>query len=311
MQDDYTSLWSYRAKWAYLLSVVGVLLAPVFHVIYISFNENGYAARIYEFTFDWYAVVLGDTMLVASLKWTAYLALTAVLTAVPMGLMAAKFYKRSRQKVLFVTLMLSPLFIPADIMGSSLLVYFKHLNHFFEALNDRLGVTWFYGWFDLGFTTAMIGQIVYTLPYVFVIILVTMSRYREQQTEAARSCGATAWQAFWQVEFPQIRVGVFSACAFVVILSFNEATRTALLKGGFDTFSNVLVGQMLNVGMSGESYAMAGIMSIVSMLVVGTILIYTLFKSARSGHEMRAKAEPIKSSERRGGKGNLAYFEAR
>ena len=107
-----------------------------------------------------------------------------------------------------------------------------------------------------------------TLPYVFVIMLITMSRYRDQQTEAARSCGATAWQAFWHVEFPQIRAGVFSSCSLVTILSFNETTRTALLKGGFDTFSNVLVSQMLNIGMSGESYAMAGMMSILSMMVI-------------------------------------------
>ncbi len=46
MQDDYSSVWSYRAKWAYLLSVVGALLAPVFYIIYISFNEHGFGARI-------------------------------------------------------------------------------------------------------------------------------------------------------------------------------------------------------------------------------------------------------------------------
>ncbi len=250
MLDDYSSIWAYRAKWAYLLAVVGALLAPVFYVIYISFNEHGFGARIYEFTFDWYAVVLGDTMLVASLKWTGYLALAVVSTAVPMGLIAAKFYKKTRRKVLFVTLMLLPLFIPADIMGSSLLVYFKHLNAIFQSLGGMLGVGWFSGWFKLGFTTALIGQILYTVPYAFIVILITMSRYRDQQTEAARSCGATAWQAFWQVEFPQIRVGIFSACAFVVILSFYEARRTALLKGGLDTFSNVLVGKILIIGMS-------------------------------------------------------------
>ena len=296
MPDDYSSIWAYRAKWAYLLAVVGALLAPVFYVIYISFNEHGFGARIYEFTFDWYAVVLGDTMLVASLKWTGYLALAVVSTAVPMGLIAAKFYKGTRRKVLFVTLMLLPLFIPADIMGSSLLVYFKHLNKIFQSLGGMLGVGWFSGWFELGFTTALIGQILYTVPYAFIVILITMSRYRDQQTEAARSCGATAWQAFWQVEFPQIRVGIFSACAFVVILSFNEAPRTALLKGGFDTFSNVLVAQMLNIGMSEESYAMAGTMSIVSMLVIGSILIYTLAKSERLEREARAKAAPLMSS---------------
>ncbi|HJO72987.1 MAG TPA: ABC transporter permease subunit, partial [Rhodospirillales bacterium] len=188
------------------------------------------------------------------------------------------------------------LFVPADIMASSMLVFFKHLGNFFEALSDATGVTLFYGWFELGFLTALIGQIVYTLPYTFVVILITMSRYREQQTEAARACGATAWQAFWHVEFPQIRAGVFSAGAFVVILSFNEASRTALLKGGFDTFSNVLVSQMLNIGMSGESYAMAGIMSIGAMTVIGSILIYTLVRSERLEREARAKAEPVMST---------------
>ena len=296
MRDDYGNIWTYRAKWAYLLLVVAALLAPVFYIITISFNEHGFGARIYEFTFDWYIVVLGDTMLVASLEWTFYLAVAAVSTAVPMGLLAAKAYKRSPRKVAFVTLMLSPLFVPADIMASSMLVFFKHLGNFFEALSAATGVALFDGWFELGFLTALIGQIVYTLPYAFVVILITMSRYRDQQTEAARACGATAWQAFWHVEFPQIRAGVFSAAAFVTILSFNEAPRTALLKGGFDTFANVLVSQMLNVGMSGESYAMAGIMSAVAMTVIGSILIYTLVRSERLERVARAKAAPLMST---------------
>jgi spermidine/putrescine transport system permease protein len=296
MRDDFTSEWSYRAKWAYLLAIIGALLAPVFYVIYISFNEFGFGARVYKFTFDWYRVVLGDTMLVGSLEWTAYLALAVVVTTVPMGLLSAKLYKRTRHKVPMVTLMLTPLFVPADIMGSALLVYFKHLNRTFEAIGEAIGVDWMSTWFELGFLTALIGQIIYTLPYAFVVILITMSRYHPQQTEAARACGATAWQAFWQVEFPQIRAGVFSAAAFVVILSFNEATRTALLKGGFDTFSNVLVSQMLNVGMSGESYAMAGIMSIVAMTTIGAVLIYTMIRTEHLDRQARAAAEPVMST---------------
>jgi len=296
--DDYSSAWTYRLKWTYLLAVVGALLLPTFYIIYISFNEHGFGARIYDFTFEWYAVVLGDTMLVASLKWTIYLAGAVVLVTVPIALLAAKFYKRTRFKLAFVTLMLLPLFIPADIMASSLLVYFRQLNGICRWLGEALGAGWLSHWFGLGFTTAVIGQVLYTVPYAFIVILITMSRYRAQQTEAARSCGASAWQAFWHVEFPQIRVGIFSACAFVVILSFNEAPRTALLKGGFDTFSNVLVSQMLNVGMSGESYAMAGTMSIVSMTVIGAILIYSLSRAERQERQQRAVAEPGGAGER-------------
>ncbi|MFP6710984.1 MAG: ABC transporter permease subunit, partial [Rhodospirillales bacterium] len=183
----------------------------------------------------------------------------------------------------------------ADIMGSALLIYFKNLSGMLEWFSDLLGVEWFYGFFELGFLTALIGQIVYTIPYTFVVILITMSRYRDQQTEAARSCGATAWQAFWHVEFPQIKAGIFSSAAFVVILSFNEATRTALQKGGIDTYANVLVSEMLNVGMSGESYAMAGSISVVAMIIIGSIIFYTFARSERLERLSRAKSQPVMS----------------
>jgi len=35
MQDEYGNIWSYRAKWAYLLLIVFLLLLPVFYVIYV------------------------------------------------------------------------------------------------------------------------------------------------------------------------------------------------------------------------------------------------------------------------------------
>ena len=68
-----------------------------------------------------------------------------------------------------------------------------------------------------------------------------------------------------------------------------------LLKGGFDTFANVLVAQMLNIGMSEESYAMAGIMSILSIAIIGSILIYSMARSERLERERRIKAQPLMS----------------
>lgn len=86
---------------------------------------------------------------------------------------------------------------------------------------------------------------------------------------------------------------MFSACAFAIILTFNETTRSALLKGGFDTFSNVMASQMLNIGMSGESYAMAGIMSTVLMLIVASVLPYTILRVERLARQARARTEPV------------------
>ncbi len=294
--NDYENIWAHRAKWAYLLLIVVTLMSPVFYVMYISFNLNGFGAAEYVFTWKWYGQVFSDRLLMQALKWTMSLAVVTTLIAVPMALVAAKFYKATSNQLLVVFLMLAPLFVAPDILGSALLVFFKNLNGTFQWLGDMLGVSFMDGWFRLSFLTALIGLIIYTIPYSFIVILITMGRYRNEQTEAARACGANGWRAFWDIEFPQIRAGVFSASLFTVILCFNEYTRTSLLKGGFDTFTTVLVSQMLNEGMSEQSYAMSSFVSFVAVALIGSIILYTLIRAETISREARAKAEPVMST---------------
>lgn len=257
--NDYNNPWLHKLKWAYLLLIVLTLMTPVLYVMYISFNANGFGANEYIFTLEWYGLIFSDTLLIRALRWTMMLALVVTIITVPMALLAAKYYKTVDNKLLTVFLLLAPLFVPPDILGSALLVSFKNLNGVFVWIGDGLGTSAFDSWFRLSFMTATIGLIIYTIPYCFVVILITMGRYSNEQTEAARACGANGWRAFWDVEFPQIRAGIFSASAFTVILVFNEYTRTSLLKGGFDTFTTVLISQMLNTGMSPQSYAMSAL----------------------------------------------------
>ena len=80
-----------------------------------------------------------------------------------------------------------------------------------------------------------------------------------------------------------------------MILCFNEYTRTSLLKGGFDTFTTVLVSQMLNEGMSEQSYAMSSLVSFVAIAVIGAIILITLIRTDKLDVEARAKAQPVTS----------------
>lgn len=291
--NDYDNIWAHRAKWAYLLLIVVTLMSPVFYVMYISFNLNGFGAAEYVFTWKWYGQIFSDKLMMQALRWTMTLAAITTLIAVPMALLAAKHYKATDRQLLVVFLMLAPLFVAPDILGSALLVFFKNANGAFKWLGDILNVDFMDTWFRLGFLTALIGLIIYTIPYSFIVILITMGRYRMEQTEAARDCGASGWRAFWDIEFPQIRAGVFSACSFTVILCFNEYTRTSLLKGGFDTFTTVLVSQMLNEGMSETSYAMSSFVSFIAIALIGGIIIYTMVRAEALARIERAKAEPV------------------
>jgi len=295
MIDDYANIWLHRLKWGYLILIVVTLMSPVLYIMYISFNQYGFGANRYAFTLEWYGLIASDKLLVNALTWTLALSITTTLIAVPLSLIAAKYYKAAKNKLLPVLLLMSPLFVAPDIMGSALLVYFKNLNKMFTWFGEQLGTSFFDSWFDLGFLTTLIGLIIYTVPYAFIVIIITMGRYRVEQTEAARSCGASAWLAFRDIEFPQIRAGVFSACAFTIILCFNEYTRTSLLKGGFDTFTTVLISQMLNTGMSEQSYAMSSLVSFVAIAIIGTIIIFTLVREDALSREARLKANPVGS----------------
>lgn len=296
MTDEYANPWVYRLKWAYMLLLVTTLMSPVLYVMYISFNANGFGARAYDFTWEWYRLVFSDELLLNALRWTFSLAIVVTLITVPFAVLAAKKYKTAQNKLPIVFLLLAPLFVPPDILGSALLVYFKSLNSTFIWLGDQLGTSAFDSWFRLSFVTATVGLIIYTIPYAFIVVLITMGRYRTEQTEAARACGADGWRAFWDIEFPQIRAGVFSACSFCIILCFNEYTRTSLLKGGFDTFTTVLISQMLNTGMSPQSYAMSSMVAFVAIAIIGSIIVFTLIRTESLSRAARAKAEPVMSS---------------
>lgn len=296
MTDEYANPWFYRLKWAYMLLLVTTLMSPVLYVMYISFNANGFGARAYDFTWEWYRLVFSDELLLNALRWTFSLAIVVTCITVPFAVLAAKHYKAARNKLPIVFLLLAPLFVPPDILGSALLVYFKSLNATFIWLGDQLGTSAFDAWFRLSFFTATVGLIIYTIPYAFIVVLITMGRYRTEQTEAARACGADGWRAFWDIEFPQIRAGVFSACSFCIILCFNEYTRTSLLKGGFDTFTTVLISQMLNTGMSPQSYAMSSMVAFVAIAIIGSIIVFTLVRTESLTRTARAKAEPVMSS---------------
>ncbi len=89
MQDEYASKWGYRLKWAYLLLIVASLMSPVFHVMYISFNENGFGAAEYVFTLDWYRVIFTDKLMMNALGWTVALSAATTVITVPLAVLAS------------------------------------------------------------------------------------------------------------------------------------------------------------------------------------------------------------------------------
>ena len=52
LRDDFQPKWKLLLKWGWLSFAVFILMAPTFYTVYISFNELGFGAKYYNFTFQ-------------------------------------------------------------------------------------------------------------------------------------------------------------------------------------------------------------------------------------------------------------------
>lgn len=93
-----------RWKWSnlYLIFVFIVLYAPIFYLMYYSFNKAGNMHEFTGFTWEWYKEVFQDTRLVIIVINTLVIALlaSAISTVIGvMGALAIRFVKRRRTKM--------------------------------------------------------------------------------------------------------------------------------------------------------------------------------------------------------------------
>ena len=117
LRDDFQPKWKLLLKWGWLSFAVFILMAPTFYTVYISFNELGFGAKYYNFTFQWYENVFSDKQLIGALGWTMLLAIITLPIVIPFGLLSAKLYKQSTQKVwiVFVPVSYTHLTLPTMI----------------------------------------------------------------------------------------------------------------------------------------------------------------------------------------------------
>lgn len=201
--------------------VLGFVILPVVVVVATSvsatpdvvFPPEQLSLRYYRAFFvveaKWQAAFANSIVVAAG---TAVLA-TALGTAGAYGTwqLAAGRLRKS-----ITTLLVLPLPTPLIVLALALSVYFA-----------RLGIRGSY-------LALILGHTLVTVPFVFIVVRAVLTRVDWQIHEAARDLGATRWQAFREVVFPQIRAGVVAAGFVAAILSLHEFL-IALFLSDFNT----------------------------------------------------------------------------
>lgn len=198
-----------------ILLTVTFLIAPIIVSILMSFDARSYLGRFppTEFSFHWYARFFSDTYYLNGLKTSLIIAVIAASVSTCAGVCAAIVLDRYEfpGKQALETIFLSPLVIPAVVVGFSLLLFFALIGVF------------------QGYPRLLAGHIIITFPYAVRTTLAGLTGIRRNLTEAAMTLGANERQAFWDVTFPLARTGMVAGAVFAFAFSMDDVAVSLFL----------------------------------------------------------------------------------
>jgi ABC-type spermidine/putrescine transport system permease subunit II len=235
------------------------LFAPIVLLVLFSFNANRYGTFPFTgWTMHWYGQVFGDYQIKDALTTTLKIAIEVTLISTFVGTAAAFPLVRSRLPFrsgvrIGMTL---PIMIPGLLIGVSLLVLLTSLFHF-----------------QLSPQTAVIGQAVYTTPFVLLLVAARLQGFDPSLERAASDLGANPLRSLRHVVLPLIMPAVFAGALFAFTLSLDEFIITLFLIGGHNTLP-IYIYTQVKFGITPEVNALASLLLAASLMLIA--LAFTL-----------------------------------
>ncbi len=237
--------------WYTVLAFVYMYL-PIGVLTIFSVNKSPSPSRWTGFTWEWYAKFLQNPILLAALKNSLSIALTAVAVSAVLGTLTAvglaRYYFPGKGLYRGVTYL--PLIMPDIAIAVATLVFFAAIK------------------FPLSIITIIIAHIVFCLAYVSVVVSSRLASIDPRLEEAALDLGATPVQAFLRVLLPQLLPGIFSGCLLAFILSMDDFVIAYFTAGvGSTTLPIAIFSSLRNGGVTPELNAL----SVLLIVASGTI----------------------------------------
>ena len=239
-------------KVVYIAFVILFLYSPIALLIYRSFDfggENVFAAYKDFFINNAAKEALKNSVIIAVLSACIS---TVIGTAAAVGI--SKYQnKKIKSAVMMVTNI--PMTSPDIVTAVSLVL-------FFGVLFAIIGVKDF-----LGFYTLLISHITFEIPYVILSVLPKIKQMDVYLPQAAMDLGCTPLKAFFKVELPAIRTGVFTGFFMAFTLSIDDFVISRFTAGSYNTLP-LFIYSAARKGVPDYIYALSTIIFVVVLLVL-------------------------------------------
>ena len=245
-----------RIKWShvYLFLVFVLLYAPIFYLIFYSFNAGGTMTDFTGFTLDNYRSVFEDTRLLIILLDTFLLAFLSALLATVVGTFGAMgIYYIRRRKIRTALLSFNNILLvsPDVIIGASFLIFFTAVE-----------------FIKLGFFSVLLSHIAFSIPIVVLMVLPKLQEMNDSMVDAARDLGANNFQVIKNIILPFLSPGIIAGYFMAFTYSLDDFAVTFFVTGnGFSTLS-VEIYSRARQGISLEINALSALVFLFSMILV-------------------------------------------
>jgi spermidine/putrescine transport system permease protein len=209
----------------YVAFIFLILFLPLVVLVLFSFAKSGdLRFPITGLTLHWYQTVFSDSSVLSGIRASLAVAVAVGLVVTCVGTPAVTLLSRHRFKGsgLVTALILIPAALPGLVIGVSLLNLFGDIHT------------------TLSLVTVTVGQIVYCIPFFYLIMSARLRRFDRTLEDVATDLGAGPLQRFRRVIAPLTAPAILGAALVVLALSWDEFQITFFTIGDQNTLPLVI-----------------------------------------------------------------------
>ena len=245
--------------WALLLVAGFVYLflyAPIFVLMFFSFNSTRSTQVWTGFSLEWYGELLRDQSVHDAFRTSLIVGVVATAIATVIGTFTALALSRHsfRGQTAADTAIYAATVMPEIVVGVSLL-------SFFVAINPFTGI-------ELGISTIIIAHVAFTISFVTIVVRARLSGMDRSIEEAAQDLGASPVQTFLRVTLPLILPGVMAGALLAFTLSFDDFVITFFVSGVGSSTLPLKIYSMIKFGVSPVINALSTVVLVATMLLI-------------------------------------------
>lgn len=236
----------------FTLAVYGFMFLPVAVVVLLSFNSSQFGSFPMEgVSLRWFVELWENDAIIRAFRVSLLLGALTAATSTVLGILAALALVRYRfpGKAAISTLMIAPILVPEVVLAVALLLFLR--------------------WLDMpkSFPLLLLGHVIFTLPFVLLVVQARLVGIRRDYEEAAMSLGANPVQTFFAVTLPLLMPAVMAGLLFAFTISFDDITGTMFWKpGGVETVPTQIFAMLRN-SISPEINALGTVMIVLTVVL--------------------------------------------